>query len=105
MSENKKHDQHHTGSNSGSFNDELVENFHDDFLDDLLGDNIIDTDINPASPVIDRFHVAQHYRDDFDDLRKQELRSLKKGHSPQIMCSTIGVASNRKTRIARIFGS
>lgn len=31
-----------------------------------------------ALPVIDRFHVAQHYRDDFDRLRKQELRRLKK---------------------------
>lgn len=31
-----------------------------------------------AAPVIDRFHVAQHYRDDFDDLRKQELKRLKK---------------------------
>jgi transposase len=31
-----------------------------------------------AAPVIDRFHVAQHYRDDFDDLRKKELRRLKK---------------------------
>lgn len=31
-----------------------------------------------ASPVVDRFHVAQHYRDDFDNLRKQELRRLKK---------------------------
>ena len=31
-----------------------------------------------AAPVIDRFHVAQHYRNDFDDLRKQELRRLKK---------------------------
>lgn len=31
-----------------------------------------------AHLVIDRFHVAQHYRDDFDDLRKQELRRLKK---------------------------
>ncbi len=31
-----------------------------------------------ASPVIDRFHVAQQYRDDFDDLRKQELKRLKK---------------------------
>ena len=28
--------------------------------------------------VIDRFHVAQHYRDDFDALRKQELTRLKK---------------------------
>jgi transposase len=31
-----------------------------------------------ASAVVDRFHVAQNYRDDFDDLRKQELRRLKK---------------------------
>jgi transposase len=31
-----------------------------------------------ARLVIDRFHVAQQYRDDFDDLRKQELRQLKK---------------------------
>lgn len=31
-----------------------------------------------ACLVIDRFHVAQHYRADFDQLRKQELRRLKK---------------------------
>lgn len=31
-----------------------------------------------AQLVIDRFHVAQQYRDDFDDLRKHELRRLKK---------------------------
>lgn len=31
-----------------------------------------------AQLVIDRFHVAQQYREDFDDLRKQELRRLKK---------------------------
>lgn len=31
-----------------------------------------------AGLVIDRFHVAQHYREDFDDLRKQELKRLKK---------------------------
>lgn len=31
-----------------------------------------------ARLVIDRFHVAQHYRDDFDQLRKQELRRMKK---------------------------
>lgn len=28
--------------------------------------------------VIDRFHVAQQYREDFDELRKKELRRLKK---------------------------
>lgn len=31
-----------------------------------------------ANIVIDRFHVAQNYRDDFDTLRKQEMRRLKK---------------------------
>ena len=31
-----------------------------------------------AKVVIDRFHVARHYRDSVDSLRKQELRRLKK---------------------------
>jgi transposase len=31
-----------------------------------------------ATIVIDRFHVARHYRDGVDTLRKQELRRLKK---------------------------
>jgi len=31
-----------------------------------------------AQLVVDRFHVAQHYRDDFDDLRKQEMKRLKR---------------------------
>jgi transposase len=31
-----------------------------------------------ATIVIDRFHVARHYRDGLDDLRKQELRRLQK---------------------------
>jgi hypothetical protein len=39
---------------------------------------IADHDDVTAALVVDRFHVAQHYRDDFDDLRKQELRRLKK---------------------------
>ena len=30
-----------------------------------------------ARLVVDRFHVAQQYRDDFDTLRKQELKRLK----------------------------
>lgn len=30
-----------------------------------------------AKIVVDRFHVACNYRDDFDDLRKQELKRLK----------------------------
>lgn len=43
-----------------------------------IAEFIADHDDVSAAPVIDRFHVAQHYRDDFDDLRKQELRRLKK---------------------------
>ncbi len=31
-----------------------------------------------AHVVIDRFHVAKNYRENFDDLRKKELRRLKK---------------------------
>jgi len=31
-----------------------------------------------ACLVIDRFHVAQQYRDDFDDLRKEEFNQMKK---------------------------
>lgn len=31
-----------------------------------------------AQVVIDRFHVAKNYRDDFDTLRKKELRRLRK---------------------------
>src|SRR5215210_2428041 len=31
-----------------------------------------------ATIVLDRFHVARHYRDSVDSLRKQELRRLKK---------------------------
>ena len=31
-----------------------------------------------ARIVIDRFHVAQNYRSDFDTLRKQEIRRLRK---------------------------
>ena len=33
---------------------------------------------NKAKVVIDRFHVAKQYRSSFDDLRKKELRRLKK---------------------------
>jgi len=31
-----------------------------------------------AKPIVDRFHVAQHYHQAADDLRKQELKRLKK---------------------------
>src|SRR5207237_7717314 len=31
-----------------------------------------------ATIVLDRFHVARHYRDGVDDLRKQEVKRLKK---------------------------
>lgn len=36
-----------------------------------------------ACLVIDRFHVAQQYRDDFDDLRKQEFKRMKKNLPPE----------------------
>lgn len=36
-----------------------------------------------ARLVVDRLHVAQQYRDDFDDLRKQELKRLKKELPPE----------------------
>ena len=35
-------------------------------------------ELETAKLVIDRFHVAEHYRDGFDDLRKEEMRRLKK---------------------------
>ncbi len=37
-----------------------------------------------ARLVIDRFHVAQHYRADFDSLRKEELKRMKKDLSPEV---------------------
>lgn len=36
-----------------------------------------------ACLVIDRFHVAQQYRDDFDDFRKVEFKQLKKTLPPE----------------------
>jgi transposase len=36
-----------------------------------------------ARLVIDRFHVAQYYRTDFDDLRKRELKRLKNELPPE----------------------
>lgn len=35
-------------------------------------------DLEEARLVIDRFHVAQHYRKAFDTLRKQELKRMKR---------------------------
>jgi transposase len=43
-------------------------------IDEFIAEH---ADVTAAS-VIDRFHVAQQYREDFDDLRKQELKRLKK---------------------------
>lgn len=40
-------------------------------------------DLDKTVIVVDRFHVAQHYRDDFDQLRKQEMRRLKKELPPE----------------------
>jgi transposase len=41
-------------------------------------------EIPNARIVADRFHVARHYRDAADDLRKQELHRLKKELSPKV---------------------
>lgn len=41
-----------------------------------------------ARLVVDRLHVAQQYRDDFDDLRKQELKRLKKELPPETYAQT-----------------
>lgn len=38
---------------------------------------IADHDEVTAQSVVDRFHVAQHYRDGFDSLRQKELQRLK----------------------------
>ncbi len=37
-----------------------------------------------ARLVVDRFHVAQQYRNDFDDLRKQEMKRLKEELPPEV---------------------
>lgn len=42
-----------------------------------------------AKVVIDRFHVAKNYREDFDKRRKQELRRLKK-ELPQATYQEVG---------------
>jgi transposase len=57
-----------------------IDTFCSDMWDGYLG--AIDDFIKAhpqvkANTVIDRFHVAQNYRDDFDTLRKQEMRRLK----------------------------
>jgi len=37
-----------------------------------------------AKLVIDRFHVAQQYREDFDELRKQEFKQMKQKLSAEL---------------------
>ncbi len=41
-------------------------------------DFILKYELEEAKIVVDRFHVAGHYRKGFDKLRKQELKRLKK---------------------------
>lgn len=40
--------------------------------------NAVEEMLPTATLVVDRFHVAQHYRDGVDKLRKQEVRRLKR---------------------------
>lgn len=42
-----------------------------------------------ARLVVDRFHVAQQYRDDFDDLRKQEMKRLKQELPPDVYAQDV----------------
>lgn len=42
-----------------------------------------------ARLVVDRFHVAQQYRDDFDDLRKQEMKRLKQELPPEVYAQDV----------------
>jgi transposase len=57
-----------------------IHTFCTDMWDGYLGAIADFLAANPdvkAKVVIDRFHVAQNYRQGFDKLRKQELRRLK----------------------------
>ena len=42
-----------------------------------------------ARLVVDRFHVAQQYRDGFDDLRKQETKRLKEELPPDVYAQDV----------------
>ena len=58
-----------------------IHTFCSDIWDAYLGAAAEFIAANPAVQariVIDRFHVAQNYRADFDTLRKQELRRLRR---------------------------
>jgi transposase len=48
----------------------------DGYLSAITDFLVAHPDVN-AKIVIDRFHVAKNYRDDFDTLRKKELRRLR----------------------------
>lgn len=48
-------------------------------IDEFLAEN----DEVTALRVVDRFHVAQNYRNAFDNLRKKELKRLKKELPPE----------------------
>ena len=39
--------------------------------------------------MVDRFHVAQQYRDDFDTLRKQEMKRLKQELPPDVYAQDV----------------
>jgi transposase len=68
-----------------------------------------------ASIVIDRFHVAKNYRDNFDTLRKQEMRRLRK-ELPEATYKEVGhgmhwvlrhnhdnLSNDDKVRLRRLF--
>src|SRR5436853_661120 len=68
-----------------------------------------------ACLVIDRFHVAQQYRDAFDEFRKRELRQMKKTLPPEtynldckgtlwlLRHNQADLNDEEKTRLQRLF--
>jgi transposase len=50
---------------------------------------IADHDDVTARLVVDRFHVAQQYRDDFDELRKEEMKRLKHELPPDVYAQDV----------------
>ena len=51
--------------------------------------------------VVDRFHVAQQYRDDFDGLRKQEMKRLKQELPPDVYAQDVKAHFGRCARIIK----
>jgi transposase len=69
-----------------------IRNFTTDMWEGYLNaveEYIAEHDDVTARLVVDRFHVAQQYRDDFDDLRKQEMKRLKQELPPEVYAQDV----------------